>query len=134
MMFSTLRSRLWLSYALVTGAALSVVAIVLLIYIIQNPSTYRQANSRLTIVAAFLRKNEPEWIGLASPDLQVRIEQADNVYSTRIAIYGAKSSIDQRFRIEPAASSSNCHVSPVCGHIPSWWMEMEITGFTFCAI
>lgn len=86
-MFSSLRSRLWLSYALVTGAALSVVAIVLLIYIIQNPSTYRQANSRLTIVAAFLRKNESEWIGLASADLQARIEQVDNIYSTRIAIY-----------------------------------------------
>jgi two-component system OmpR family sensor kinase len=88
-MFSSLRSRLWLSYALVTGAALSVVAFVLFIYIIQNPSTYRQANTRLTIVAAFLRKNEAEWIFLPPADLQPRIEQFDSIYSTRVAIYSA---------------------------------------------
>jgi signal transduction histidine kinase len=86
-MFSSLRSRLWLSYALVTGAALSVVAIVLLIYIIRNPSTYRQANARLTIVTSFLRKNEVEWINLSPADLQPRIEAFDNIYATRIAIY-----------------------------------------------
>ncbi len=88
-MFLSLRSRLWLSYALVTGAALTVVAIVLLIYIIRNPSTYRQANARLTIVAAILRKDETEWINLSPNDLQIQIEQLDNIYSTRIAIYGA---------------------------------------------
>jgi two-component system OmpR family sensor kinase len=88
-MFSSLRSRLWLSYVLVTAAALSVVAIVLLIYIIQNPSTYRQANARLTIVSAVLRKDETEWINLSPNDLQTQIEQFDNIFSTRIAIYGA---------------------------------------------
>lgn len=88
-MGSSLRSRLWLSYVLVTGAALSVVAIVLLIYIIQNPSTYRQANARLTIVATILRKDESEWINLSPIDLQVRIEQLDNIYFTRIAVYSS---------------------------------------------
>jgi signal transduction histidine kinase len=102
-MFSSLRSRLWLSYALVTGAALSVVAIVLLIYIIQNPSTYRQANSRLTIVAAILRKDEPQWIGLAPVDLQMRIEQVDNIYSARVAIYGANRQLvnDSELSLQP---------------------------------
>ena len=52
------RSRLWWSYVLVTMAALGIVAFVLFIYIIQNPSTYRQASARLTVVAALLRKNE----------------------------------------------------------------------------
>jgi two-component system, OmpR family, sensor kinase len=88
-MFSSLRSRLWLSYALVTAAALSVVAIVLLIYIIQNPSTYRQANARLTIVATILRTYESQWIDLSPLDMQSRIEQLDNTYSTRIVIYAA---------------------------------------------
>jgi hypothetical protein len=55
-MFHSLRSRLWWSYILVTMAALAIVAFVLFIYIIQNPSTYRQAGDRLTVVAALLRK------------------------------------------------------------------------------
>jgi signal transduction histidine kinase len=88
-MFSSLRSRLWLSYALVTAAALTVVAMVLFIYIIQNPSTYRQASARLTVVAALLRKNETEWANLSTVDLQARIEQVDQVYATRTVIYSA---------------------------------------------
>ena len=40
MMSSSLRSRLWWSYLLVTLAALGIVAVVLFIYILQNPSTY----------------------------------------------------------------------------------------------
>ncbi len=103
-MFSSLRSRLWLSYTLVTAAALLVVAIVLLIYIIQNPSTYRQADARLTVVAAFLRKDEAGWIHLPSSDLQARIEQVDSIYSTRIVLYGANRQLinDSESALQPA--------------------------------
>jgi signal transduction histidine kinase len=103
-MFSSLRSRLWLSYALVTAAALAVVAIVLIIYIIQNPSTYRQASARLTIVAALLRKNEVEWTNLSTTDLQTRVEQVDGVYATRIVIYSAKRQLinDSQSALQPA--------------------------------
>jgi signal transduction histidine kinase len=103
-MFSSLRSRLWWSYALVTAAALTVVAIVLFIYIIQNPSTYRQASARLTIVAALLRKNEAEWTNLSTTDLQTRIEQVDGVYATRIVIYSAKRQLinDSQSALQPA--------------------------------
>jgi signal transduction histidine kinase len=92
-MFSSLRSRLWLSYSVVIAAALAVVAIVLFAYIIQNPSTYRQANARLTIVASLLRKNEPEWINLNTVDLKGRMERVDSIYGTRVAIYGANHQI-----------------------------------------
>jgi two-component system OmpR family sensor kinase len=88
-MFTSLRSRLWLSYALVTLAALAVVAIVLLVFVIQNPSTYRQASAKLTIVASLLRKNETQWIGLSASDLETRIEQVDQTFTTRIVIYNA---------------------------------------------
>jgi signal transduction histidine kinase len=105
-MFSSLRSRLWLSYALVTAAALTVVAIVLFIYIIQNPSTYRQASARLTVVAALLRKNETEWANLSTADLQARIEQIDQVYATRIVIYSANRRLinDSESALQPALS------------------------------
>jgi signal transduction histidine kinase len=103
-MFSSLRSRLWWSYTLVTAAALTVVAIVLFIYIIQNPSTYRQASARLTVVAALLRKNEAEWANLSTTDLQARIEQVDHAYATRIVIYSAKRQLvnDSQAALQPA--------------------------------
>ena len=102
-MFSSLRSRLWLSYALVTTAALAVVAIVLLIFIIQNPSTYRQASARLTVVATLLRKNETEWANLSTTELQARIEQVDQAYATRISIYSAYRQlvIDSQSALQP---------------------------------
>ena len=55
-MSTSLRSRLWWSYVLITMAVLGIVAVVLFIYIIQNPSTYRQASAQVTVVAALLRK------------------------------------------------------------------------------
>ena len=61
-MSSSLRSRLWWSYLLVTAAALGVVAVILFIYIIRNPSTYRQVNARMTVVAALLaQESKPTW-------------------------------------------------------------------------
>jgi signal transduction histidine kinase len=104
MMFSSLRSRLWLSYALVTFAALAVVTIVLLIYIIQNPSTYRLESAKLTVVASLIRKNETAWTGLATTELQARILQVDAAYSTRIVIYNAnrKLLIDSESGQQPA--------------------------------
>jgi two-component system OmpR family sensor kinase len=46
-MFSSLRSRLWLSYAILIVTALAVVAIVLIFYIVSNPVLYRQTEARL---------------------------------------------------------------------------------------
>ena len=67
-------------------AALGIVAVVLFIYIIQNPSTYRQASARLTVVAAFLRKNEAALETLPPADLQTRIEQVVAVVSTILVL------------------------------------------------
>ncbi len=46
-MFSSLRSRLWFSYAFVIVTALIVVAIVLILYLASNPVLYRQTETRL---------------------------------------------------------------------------------------
>ncbi len=90
MMSSSLRSRLWWSYILVTLSALGIVAVVLLIYIIQNPSTYRQADARMTVVAAILRKNETDLVNLGAPELQARIEQVGQTSNVRIVIFNKK--------------------------------------------
>ena len=87
---TSLRSRLWWSYVLITMAALGIVAFVLFIYIIQNPSTYRQASVRLTAVAALLRKNEAALGSLAPTNLQARIEQVGQNSNVRIVIFNKK--------------------------------------------
>ena len=89
-MNSTIRSRLWWSYLLVTLSALSIVAVVLFIYIIQNPSTYRQASARLTVVAALLRKNESTLADLSTSEIQTRIERVAQTYDVRILIFNKK--------------------------------------------
>ena len=89
-MLHSLRSRLWWSYVLVTMAALGIVAVVLFIYIIQNPSTYRQASARLTVVAALLRKNEASLVSLTPTDLQARIQQVGQNSEVRIVIFNKK--------------------------------------------
>jgi len=89
-MSSSLRSRLWWSYLLVTAAALGVVAIILFIYIIRNPSTYRQINARMTVTAALLRKNQSNLVDLSAAALQQRIEQIDQTTNLRIFIYNNK--------------------------------------------
>ena len=86
----SLRSRLWWSYVLITMAALGIVAFVLFIYIIQNPSTYRQASARLTVVAAQLRKNEATLSSVAPTNLQSRIEQVGQNSDVRIVIFNKK--------------------------------------------
>jgi signal transduction histidine kinase len=89
-MISSLRSRLWWSYALVTLSALAVVAVVLFIYIVQNPSTYRQANARLVVVATAIRKHQPDWAQMNPDSLQAYAEKIDSTYSTRVVIYNVK--------------------------------------------
>jgi two-component system, OmpR family, sensor kinase len=86
----SLRSRLWWSYVLLTIAALGIVALVLLIYIVQNPSTYRQASARLTVVAALLRKNEAALASLPVAAIQNRIEQVGQSSDVRIVIFNKK--------------------------------------------
>jgi signal transduction histidine kinase len=75
---------------LITMAALGIVAVVLLIYIIQNPSTYRQASARLTVVAALLRKNEAALNSVAPANLQSRIEQVGQNSDVRIVIFNKR--------------------------------------------
>jgi signal transduction histidine kinase len=89
-MAASLRTRLWWSYTFVTTAALSVVALVLVIYIIQNPSTYRLASARLTVVAALLRKNEASLSSSNESVILNTIQKADAASSVRIIVYNRK--------------------------------------------
>jgi len=59
-MFTSLRSRLWLGYAFVITIALSIVAIVLLVFIARNPYLARQTQQQLNAVRDFIANNPQE--------------------------------------------------------------------------
>jgi signal transduction histidine kinase len=86
-MFSSLRSRLWLSYALITLAALSIVSLASFIYLVQNPLVYRQATVRLGLVEAGFIKRQSEWISLPSGEMQASLEKSAQTYDVRLLIF-----------------------------------------------
>jgi signal transduction histidine kinase len=83
-MFSSLRSRLWLSYALLVVTALSIVAIVLFVYLLRNPALYRQTSERLKAVQAIVieRESAPQ-----SQPISVAAQNASIVFKVRILLF-----------------------------------------------
>ena len=58
-MFSSIRSRLWLSYAVLIAAALLIVIAVLALFLVRNPYLYRQTAARLSAASTLLLR-EPQ--------------------------------------------------------------------------
>ncbi|MCL4530892.1 MAG: HAMP domain-containing histidine kinase [Chloroflexi bacterium] len=88
-MFSSLRSRLWLSYAFLIVTALVVVAIVLILYIASNPVLYRQTETRLRAAQEILAV-QPALLTQTQPvDRLAVIAQAFNVRVLVFAKNGA---------------------------------------------
>ena len=86
-MFTTLRSRLWLSYALVISTALGVVSVVLMVYIIRNPLIYRQEAARLLVVQNLILRDLGKWINLGPENIQAYINQHAESFGTRIVVF-----------------------------------------------
>ena len=84
-MFTSLRSRLWLSYAIVITIALGIVALVTLAFLIRNPLASRQIQQHLkdaqTVVAAHPDKF------IADPNALAQIKQS---YDVRLVMFDAK--------------------------------------------
>ena len=80
-MFSSLRARLWFSYAILILTALLIVATVLFIYLLRNPILYRQATSRLKAVETIVTSRE---VGQFGSDLSRRLENAAQTFDVRI--------------------------------------------------
>ncbi len=83
-MFSSLRSRLWLSYALLIVTALSVVAMILFAYLITNPLLYRQTLEKLRAVQGVVMENSSA--ANAQP-LSISAEKASLVFKVRVLLY-----------------------------------------------
>lgn len=89
-MFSSLRSRLWLTYALTIVTALLVVAVIFVIYLLDNPLIYRQTRLRLAVVQAELITTQAEWSNLPADRLQTVLEKQDKKFDARLLVIGPK--------------------------------------------
>src|SRR3990172_3628666 len=98
-MFSSLRVRLWLSYALVIVTALSIVAIVLFIYLLRNPFLYRQTLERLRAVETVLLARERDQTG---QPLTSMLERAADTFNVRIVLYSQDKQVLADTRAEDA--------------------------------
>ncbi len=72
-MFSSLRSRLWLTYALLVGVVICIAGMALVVYLARNPFASRQEYQRLRLVASLLVQRSDVTDGLA------RIDQPDQL-------------------------------------------------------
>ena len=81
-MFTSLRSRLWLSYALVITIALTIVAIVLLVFLIRNPVLTRQTQQQVKTVKNLIAEDPEKYIN--DPAL---IENITITYGVRVLVF-----------------------------------------------
>jgi signal transduction histidine kinase len=83
-MFSSLRSRLWLSYALIIVTALGIVAVILFVSLLRNPLLYRQTNERLKVVQIVLmeRESSPQ-----AQDILVSAPRVARMFDVRVLLY-----------------------------------------------
>jgi signal transduction histidine kinase len=79
-MFSSLRSRLWLSYALLIAAALGIVTAALFLSMLRNPLLYRQTTERLKAVQTGLLQRDGQ-------DISTAAKKAARVFDVRVLLY-----------------------------------------------
>jgi len=81
-MFTSLRSRLWLSYALVTTIALSIVTVVLFVFLIRNPVLSRQTQERMRGALNLIIANPQAFI-----DDPAALERLKQTYDVRLLVF-----------------------------------------------
>jgi len=81
-MFTSLRSRLWLSYAFVITIALSIVLTVVLVFLIRNPVLSRQVQGRLKTVQSLVTAAPRRFVD--NPQL---LEEAAQMHAVRVLIF-----------------------------------------------
>jgi signal transduction histidine kinase len=84
-MFTSLRFRLWLSYALLITVALAIVALVMLIFLIRNPVLARQTQQQLKAALALIAEDPQAY--LADPTALKEFSDEQNV---RVLVFNSK--------------------------------------------
>ena len=99
-MFSSLRSRLWLSYALLILAALSFIFLVLVIYLLRNPLLYRQTITRLKAIETVVLKRQDEFLGSNERELERALARADENFDVRLILFNEKGRVLYDTRVD----------------------------------
>lgn len=84
-MFTSLRSRLWLSYAIIISIALVIVTLVVLAFLIRNPLASRQMQEQLKTAENAVIADQAHYIKNPNDLVQVR-----DAYDVRILVFNAK--------------------------------------------
>ncbi len=89
-MFSSLRARLWLSYALLIFIALAVLAVVVLIYLLRNPFTYRQTMERVRAAQGLILDRSADFI--SGPDAGM-LDHTAQLFDVRVVVYSPEGTV-----------------------------------------
>ncbi|MBT3315693.1 MAG: HAMP domain-containing histidine kinase [Anaerolineae bacterium] len=92
-MFSSLRSRLWLSYALLILAALGFVFLVMVIYLLRNPLLYRQTITKLKAIETVVLRRQDEFLGSNERELERALVRADENFDVRLIFFDGKGAV-----------------------------------------
>lgn len=84
LLFTSLRSRLWLSYAALIATALGVMAVAFGFYLWRNPLLYRQTLARLRTVETGIVNRQGELFGNPIP---LAAERAARIFDVRILLF-----------------------------------------------
>lgn len=111
MMFASLRTRLWLTYALVVAITLSVVGISLVVFLLRNPLIDRQtlANMEQVVNVVAAREEISNRLAIGTQEL---VERIDEVYDLRALLFQADGILiaDSRAEFLPAIEIRNVEV------------------------
>ncbi|MBT3712455.1 MAG: HAMP domain-containing histidine kinase [Anaerolineae bacterium] len=99
-MFSSLRSRLWLTYALLILAALGFVLVALTIYLLRNPLLYRQTITKMKAVETVVLARQKEVADLPERELAGVLNRADANFDMRLIIFDRKGEVQYDTRAD----------------------------------
>lgn len=87
---NSLRSRLWLTYALLVLTALSVVAAIFVVYLLRNPLAFRQAGVKMATAQKLLTARQEEWSNLPPQQLQTALQRFDTEIDLRLLLLSSR--------------------------------------------
>ena len=112
-MFRSLQSRLWLSYFLLVGSVLCVVAVSVAIYLLRNPAALRQAEMHLEVAANLLQRTE-RWIEVEDKDKYlIVLRRADQNLNVRFLIIDSKGIVIADSRMESEAPTPAAAINKI---------------------
>jgi len=106
-MFSSLRFRLWLTYLLIAGIVVGIAGIVMVIYLIRNPSADRRELQRLRVISDLLENRGANFFQALDNDsiesAQKAVERVDRQLGVRAAVFSANGDLLADSRLGLAA-------------------------------